>query len=340
MSRKIASVVPAKKASGAPISRLIGTTDIDGEGTTHSLPQVDPFMLLDHANLPQSDLPPFGAHPHYGHSVVTLLLQGQEKSWDSFTNKDTVVKAPASYYVDAGSGLFHNEVSVVPNPDDPSQHISLYQLWISVNAKDRRKPAKLQYDTNLPLVDAKDDDGAVVGEIRYYIGGGGTIQTIHPITVAHVAQKAGTSFKFPIPKGFGGFVVSMTGSHWLHRKSTVSAFFSEGRVEPGQPNDVLVLENDNDGGEQDGYLLVQTSPSPATEKEAVADYLVCIGERIGEPWFKKLVANGAVIAASEDEVREMAEKVEGYAAAGKSKENGSFAPFGVDVDSLHSAKYI
>jgi hypothetical protein len=56
--------------------------------------------------------------------------------------------------------------------------------------------------------------------------------------------------------------------------------------------------------------------------------MVIVGETIDEPWAKKLVANGAVIAASPDEAREIATQVEAYAAAGKQK-GGSFAPFGV-----------
>jgi hypothetical protein len=54
---------------------------------------------------------------------------------------------------------------------------------------------------------------------------------------------------------------------------------------------------------------------------------VCSGEKIREPWVKKLVANGALIAANEEQARELAPKVEDMAKSGK--EGGSFAPFGV-----------
>jgi hypothetical protein len=45
--RTIVRVVPPTQSG--PITRLIGTVDIDGSGTNHSLDQCDPFMLLDYA---------------------------------------------------------------------------------------------------------------------------------------------------------------------------------------------------------------------------------------------------------------------------------------------------
>jgi len=293
-----------------PIFRLIGTVDIDGKGTNHPLAQVDPFMLLDYANIPESNIPKFGAHPHRGHSVVTLLLQGQEKSWDSYTQTHTVVDAPASYWVDAGSGIFHDEVSVVPNSDDKDQHIKLYQLWITVQEQDRLKQAGLQYDTELPVVDAVSKSGDNIGSITYFVGGkNDKIATPHPIVVAHIKQSPNSELEFPIDPSHGGFLVHIGGS------PTVG-----GSVTPEVENEILVLDNNDDTTED--FVTVKASAQPA-------EYLVCVGETIGEPWYKKLVASGAVIAKSEQEARDIASKVEGYAAAGKSGSPGSsFAPFG------------
>ena len=88
-------------------------------------------------------------------------------------------------------------------------------------------------------------------------------------------------------------------------------------------NEVLVLEN-NDESDISDFLHIQSSES------SPAEYLICVGERIKEPWYKKLVANGAVVAQSEQEARDIAAKVEEYAKAGKSdSDSASFAPFGV-----------
>lgn len=306
-SRKIAQVVPP--TTSGPITRLIGTLDIDGKGTDHPLDQVDPFMLLDFAAIPESDKPPFGAHPHRGHSVVTILTQGQVKSWDSFTQKHTTIKAPSSYWVDAGCGVFHDETTIVPDPSDAKQHVSLFQLWISVKEEDRLKPAALQYDTNLPVFDAKDEEGCVVGSILYYVGGGISVQTPHPITVAYITQQPGTTLKFPVDPTHGGFAVHIAGT----------AKYGDAAGYTMQDNAVHVLADTND--EMEEFLEVTTPAGEAPTK-----YLVCVGEKIGEPWFKKLVANGAVIAKTAEEARDIASQVEKMSKEGLS--SGNFAPFG------------
>ena len=50
-TRTIARVVRAK--SHGPITRLVGTLDMDGAGTQHDLSEVDPFILLDYAVIPK-----------------------------------------------------------------------------------------------------------------------------------------------------------------------------------------------------------------------------------------------------------------------------------------------
>jgi redox-sensitive bicupin YhaK (pirin superfamily) len=310
--RRIEKVV--NPTPSGPIARLVGTTDIDGNGTDHPLDQVSPFMLLDSARIPQSDMPPFGAHPHRGHSVVTLLVQGQEKSWDSYTQKETIVKAPASYWVDAGSGVFHDEVSVVPDANDPSQHVKLFQLWITVKEEDRLKPAALQYDTNLPKVDATDDQGKKVGSMVYFVGGGAQIETPHPIVVAHIKQDPNSVVSFPVSAGFGGFVVNIKSD-----PLTLLGKEEQQEVTSDAEDQVVVLAEDDD--DIDSFLQIKSG-------DAGAEYLVCVGEPIHEPWYKKLVASGAVIAKSEEEARAIAKKVETYAANGKG-ETKSFAPFGL-----------
>ena len=174
--RKITQIVSPKQSG--PINRLIGTVDIDGAGTEHSLDECNPFMLLDAALIPKGGLPKFGAHPHRGHSVVTLLLQGKVESWDSYHDGKTVIEGPASYWVDAGSGLFHNEMTIVGDETDPLQHIKLMQLWISVKEEDRLKSPTVQHDTNLPVEEALNSEGNVIGSIRYFVGKGGSISTV------------------------------------------------------------------------------------------------------------------------------------------------------------------
>ena len=95
------------------ITRLIGTVNIDGIGTAHPLTKVGPFILLDMAKIDKNAMPPFGAHPHFGHSVATILLAGKVSSQDSIQLKDDILLGPGTCLVDAGIGLFHEEVTVI-----------------------------------------------------------------------------------------------------------------------------------------------------------------------------------------------------------------------------------
>jgi redox-sensitive bicupin YhaK (pirin superfamily) len=333
-TRSISRVVPAK--FNGMIYRLIGSSDVDGDGTEHTLTdtETDPFILLDQGYIPINGKPPFGKHPHRGHSVVTLLSQGKVRSWDSFGKTHHTLTGPAAYWVDAGSGVFHEETSVIDDESDPAQHMSLCQLWIGVREADRLKPARVQFQESLPVEEIHDEsdtsgNATPVGTITYYIGGdGNSIEPPHPILISMVHQHAGTTYRMPVPASHGGFIVNFSGNDKIlamHQSDEAQpATFSS--VMPKNTLDVLVLgpnSNPDDGGGEAHFMTVVTPPG------APADYLVCLGERNGadEPSFKKLVVNGAVIAKSPDEAREIAKQVEKIAAAGKAQE-GSFAPFG------------
>jgi len=306
--RKISKIVPATPGK---IHRLIGTVDVDGNGTNHPLDQVDPFILLDAGTIAQNNMPPFGPHPHRGHSVVTVLLRGSVRSWDSITRTDTTIEGPASYWVDAGSGLFHDETTVIPDRADGSRHVQLFQLWVAVREADRAKPAALQYDVDLPVEDLlADDQGGTVGTVRYHVGGGGSLRTMHPVAVAHVTQNPDSAARIPVRAAFGGFVAHISGA----------AAYGDSPQPTSTPYDVAVLaDGGDDGGDDESFLRIKTGSEGAT-------YLVCTGEKIGEAWRKLLVANGAVIAKSVEEARAIAVEVEKASKEGLA--SGNFSPFG------------
>ncbi|KAG7356369.1 DNA repair REX1-B [Nitzschia inconspicua] len=336
--RSIAQVVSATETRG-PL-RLIGTVDCDGAGTRHPLSEVDPFILLDTGVLTKDGMPPFGPHPHRGHSVVTILLKGTVQSWDSTqqptqssdvrTNRPfrDVITGPASYWVDAGTGLFHEELTKIEDETDPTQHVQLFQLWVGVSEADRQQPPRIQIDTNLPVFDCigyspqgMQGQNIVVGHGRYYVGSNTSIQTTHPVCVAHITQKAGTVYEYPIVSStHGGFVVHIKGNTKFGDNDTA--------VTPNHEYDVLVLQNNNNHSEtkiqESDFLRIQSSDDEDSE------YLICTGERIGESWAKKLAANGAIIAATPDEARAIAFKVES-----KSRDGPDYTAFDVSM-SQHS----
>lgn len=315
--RSIEKIVPAN--SNGKIVRLLGTLDCDGAGTNHPLlPEVDPFILCDYGSIPKNGMPPFGAHPHRGHSVVTILLQGSVQSWDSFrTRAEThTLVAPASYWVDAGAGVFHEEMSVIADESDPLQHMQILQLWVGVTEADRAKPAKVQYDQDFPTFDCHDaSSNKVIGKGIYHVGGTTKIETPHPVTVVRITQEPGSTYKVPIDPKYGGFAVVLKGK---------ATFGGGGKgVTTTKDYDVAVLASaSNNNNSVDNYLQVTTPDDGAS-----CDYVVCTGQELHQSWAKKLCANGAIIAATPEEARALVPQVEAMSKAGKA--GGSFAPFGM-----------
>jgi len=114
------------------IRRVMGTTDIDGKGTNHPVErQVDPFFIMDEADLPFGLEPPFGSHPHTG--LVACTYQLNEKFggmlWDNHysTGKERSRKEiEKEYYgplwghglleIFSGKGIVHDEGQAIsPN---------------------------------------------------------------------------------------------------------------------------------------------------------------------------------------------------------------------------------
>ena len=321
--RSISKIVPAITGTS---TRLIGTVDIDGSGTYHALGEVDPFILLSGGVIRQHGKPLFGPHPHRGHSVVSLLLNGRISSWDSFSNQVTTISAPASYWVDAGSGIFHDELSVIDNESDPQERMAVLQLWVGVREEDRLKPPTAQYDTNLPTEDILDPQGQkVIGMIRYFVSNEKTsIRTPHPITVALMQQQAGTTCHLPIPTSHGGFIVNLNGSDMIDDSGPTETPATFCGVTPTAVYDVAVLDNNNESGDDENANQVVEIK---TSSKGPATYLMCTGERMKDVWCKKLVANGAIIAATPEEAREIAVQADGCSKRGLA--GGSYAPFGL-----------
>ena len=96
--------------------RLIGTTDIDGNGTKHEVADVDPIVLFDFVNINTSAESPFRPHPHAGLTAMSFLpVGGNWMAWDSLEgDSDQHLQSGGLYFVHAGTPAFHHEF---PSPD-------------------------------------------------------------------------------------------------------------------------------------------------------------------------------------------------------------------------------
>ncbi|HEX5008002.1 MAG TPA: pirin family protein [Hyphomonadaceae bacterium] len=121
------------------------------------LPQVDPFLFLNHHG-PQVYPPnnrglPFGPHPHRGFETVTFILEGELMHRDS-GGHESVIRAGGVQWMTAGSGIVHAELS----PDDFKRKggaLEILQLWVNLPSRLKMTTPRyqgLQAD-QIPVID-------------------------------------------------------------------------------------------------------------------------------------------------------------------------------------------
>lgn len=126
------------------VSRLLYAEPVDMGGLpvrqplpTQQVEQIDPFLLLHHADIrvPATTKPAHagvGPHPHRGFSPVTFIFKGGVHHRDSRGN-DRVIYGGGAQWMNAGRGIIHSE-----RPTHDIHEIGgrqeIIQLWINTPA--------------------------------------------------------------------------------------------------------------------------------------------------------------------------------------------------------------
>lgn len=110
---------------------------------TQQVHQVDPFLLLHHADLraPRHIEPRhagIGPHPHRGFSPVTFIFKGGVHHRDSRGN-DSVIYEGGAQWMNAGRGIIHSERPPVDIHQRGGRQ-ELIQLWINAPAQHKMDP--------------------------------------------------------------------------------------------------------------------------------------------------------------------------------------------------------
>jgi quercetin 2,3-dioxygenase len=160
------------------VSRLLyaHTIDMGGLPVRQSLPtqqvdQIDPFLLLHHADIKvpkhlDTRHGGVGPHPHRGFSPVTFIFKGGVHHRDSRGN-NSVIYAGGAQWMSAGMGIIHSE-----RPPHDIHEIGgrqeIIQLWINTPAKNKLdQPMYFPLSAeNVPSV--KSEDGKVT--VRVFAG--------------------------------------------------------------------------------------------------------------------------------------------------------------------------
>ena len=266
--RTVARLHPAQRDD---IGDLITRRPLPGP----DLPQVDPFLFLNHhgpQTYPANNRGlPFGPHPHRGFETVTFILDGELSHADS-GGGESIIGAGGVQWMTAGSGLIHAELSPASFKRDGGP-MEILQLW--VNLPSRLKMTAPDYvglqAPDIPKVVL--DDGRVTVEAvsGRWAGTEAPIQSLIDIQMAVVRMKAGGTFEAPVAVGRNVFLYVVRGD------VTVG----------GSPVAAWNLSKLNDDGD-------------AVNIKATSDAVVLLGHGapIGEPVF----AHGPFVMTTREEI--------------------------------------
>lgn len=205
------------------VSRLLYAHQMDMGGMpirqplpTQNVEQIDPFLLLHHANIKspshvEPDHAGVGPHPHRGFSPVTFIFQGGVHHRDSRGN-DSVIYAGGAQWMNAGMGIIHSE-----RPPHDIHEIGgrqeIIQLWINTPAKNKMdQPAYFPLSAEeAPKVTSP--DGLVTGKVfsGEVLNVKGPIPSQAIVNAATFELKKGGSISIPIPSTHNALIYLLDG---------------------------------------------------------------------------------------------------------------------------------
>lgn len=255
---------------GLPIRQPFPTANVE---------QIDPFLLLHHADV---EVPPHiepdhagvGPHPHRGFSPVTFIFKGAVHHRDSRGN-DSVVYAGGAQWMNAGMGVMHSE-----RPSNDIHEIGgrqeIIQLWVNTPAQHKMdQPEYFPVAANETPKYVSDDKLVTVnvfsGEV---LGVKGTIPTVSPVNASTIEIKKGGRIKIPVPNNFNAFLYLLDGKISLGGYGLVEGL------------NAVVFANDGEG----------------VSFEALEDTRLLLMS--GEPLNEKVVSHGPFVMNTQTEILE------------------------------------
>jgi quercetin 2,3-dioxygenase len=196
---RIVRGMPASDGAGVRLTRMIG-------GPT--LPQLDPFLLLDEIRSDEASdyLAGFPSHPHRGFETVTYMLAGRMRHADNQGNQG-LLRAGSVQWMTAGRGIVHSEM-----PEQENGLLWGFQLWVNLPAKDKMTAPRYQ-DIDPAHVPELDVQGARVRVVAGRVGdASGPVHGVatDPIFL-DVTLAPGTRFAHAVPASHTGFVFTCEG---------------------------------------------------------------------------------------------------------------------------------
>ncbi|HCX88888.1 MAG TPA: quercetin 2,3-dioxygenase [Gammaproteobacteria bacterium] len=202
--RRLERVIPGQSTSdgaGVRLTRYIGS---------QSLPELDPFLLLDffESDDPDDYIAGFPSHPHRGFETVTYLLAGKMRHEDN-AGHGGVIEAGGIQWMTAGRGIIHSEM-----PEQENGRLAGFQLWVNLPAKDKLcDPAYHEYPkARIPAEHRAQgvDINVITGITSQGTTGPVSGAVTRPLYL-DIQLSCGASFEESIPKGHASFVFVIEG---------------------------------------------------------------------------------------------------------------------------------
>lgn len=197
-----------------PMPSRVGTMKIDQALPTREVHDIDPFLLIHHAQFnvakgtKQQDAG-VGPHPHRGFSPVTFVYEGSVHHRDSLGNNAEVF-AGGTQWMHSGNGIIHSE--------RPGKDFSLeggdcefIQFWVNSPAKYKMdtpfyKPISQEETPTILKVNAT--ISVVAGE---YEGIKGVAPVLSPQKLLRLNMNTGADFSLDIPETYNCLIYLLDG---------------------------------------------------------------------------------------------------------------------------------
>jgi redox-sensitive bicupin YhaK (pirin superfamily) len=215
---------------------------------SHKAEQIDPFLLLHHAEVKVSSHKPaiqsgVGPHPHRGFSPVSFIFKGGVHHRDSRGNNN-VVYAGGTQWMNAGMGMIHSER---PPADihEMGGVQELIQLWVNTPAKHKMDQPSYQPLTAEETPEIISKDGLthikiIAGNLE---GVKGPIHTLSDVNTFTVKMKKSAKYFFAIPLTHNAFIYLMEGKLGIGADATLDAKYVASFQQDGDGLSIEALED-------------------------------------------------------------------------------------------------
>ncbi len=231
MNKSIDVLLPAQEIDmgGFPVKQALPTMQVN---------QIDPFLLLHHAKIKQTNNQlakhsGIGPHPHRGFSPVTFVIEGEVHHRDS-RGHNQIAKKGEVQWMNAGAGIIHSER---PSQDLVEQEGTqeIIQLWINIPAAKKMLPPKYHFLSKEAITNFWSEDKKVKTKLvaGNYQNENGNFKTESELLVLWSEGGQGGFEHFEIPSDFNTCIYVIKGQitvkgYGLVEAENLAVFSTEG----------------------------------------------------------------------------------------------------------------